>query len=565
MDKTTDKNTLSPYGTNVIASVLSRRDTSWFRRTVIAGPDEIVVVLKDGQIHDVFREGKVNALTKWETFRSIIKQGPKLQIIKVKLDRFPIVFWTGLNENTNDVAGTSYGFSRDKEVVSSKIELHLAVEPDNIDRFLHLMRGRSKLDIEDIANETHHELISNVFNVELSRYDHDEIRGNREILVNLNTAIQRELSSTLSRYGLQLENTAINWGLTLPEKELLSSQRHEFDLAEAERERELLEVRQRLEKNNAEDVNVARTRFLKSAVYGFNGVGRWIFGIAIILGFWIFGGIPAYLICSWDGRDSIKTLSCKSIETAEYASIVALGIGMCSFFFGLIGVWIALKFVHKQALSEVITGRKVYDYSRTWFAILIGFICMSVASLTQKFIFNIDISFSSPDLRHFTSFAILSIVLATYLSVFLEVTFRGYLVHLLAGLYNSKWFLILLSTATYVGSYVILTSTLNIQFSEYNVYSMVLTGFFLIMIVAIDGGIELAVGYHIIKTLWALIVVNSPSPIIPSTTLFNHNFESGISLTLLISDCVLMILISVLFSIKYKWNNYFLNKSRLTY
>lgn len=557
------------YGSDTLAAVLGWRDASWFRKSVTAGPTEVVIAIKNGEIADIFSGEKRSTLSKWETFRNLIGQGPKLQLIKTDTSRFNLTFWLEDSEEKTAESGMSFGIpalTKDGQIVSARIDLSFSIEAEKIDNFLRLLRGRSALNTTDVATEIRHELSSKVFHLELSQYLYEDIRGNRDLLVNLTKALQRELGTTLLNYGLKLENVSINWGLTLDEQEVLANQRHDAEIAATKRTEELRKLLRKDGNVSGIEADRVRNNFISNSTEGFTSLGRWISGLIVISIFWILGGIPAYLTCGWDNLGSVTNLSCGGTGVAEgYSSVVAFGLGMFSFIFGIIGVWVALKLIHHKSLTKVVTGRVSYDFNRTLYGVFIGLGYLIVLIAVERFIVGSDFSFDSPEPKQYLAFLILAVVLATYLAGFIEIIFRGYLIQALSGISSNRVFLVLSSAVIFVCSYFVLTSVLNIPLYEYNLYSIFMLGLFLALIVVVDGGIELSVGYLTIKILWGLIIQGSTSSLIPTPTLLQSSQTSDDFLPLLIGQFILLISAFVFLGIKYGWFNLGAEKKELTY
>ena len=120
--------------------------------------------------------------------------------------------------------------SKDGQIIPARINLWLEVDEELPENILLLLRGQDSLNRYDIATEIREDLLGKVLSLELNQYNFDELRGNRDLLTNLGNAIRREVTSSISQFGLKVQDYSINWGLTLEERASVEQQRHEANL-----------------------------------------------------------------------------------------------------------------------------------------------------------------------------------------------------------------------------------------------------------------------------------------------------------------------------------------------
>ena len=193
-----------------------------------------MIVRKNGQVTDVFSEDRKPTLSFGELLKSLVGLGPNTEVYKATRTRFNIVFWLG----DDDVVATgnkSFTFglpvmTSDGQVIPGKINLWIEIDEELAENTLLLLRGQNVLNRFDIASEIRDDLLAKVLGLELNQYTFEELRGNRSLQRALGAAIQREVSGTLGRYGLRIQDYSISWGLTLDERADIDQQRHQVSV-----------------------------------------------------------------------------------------------------------------------------------------------------------------------------------------------------------------------------------------------------------------------------------------------------------------------------------------------
>ena len=209
-------------GKYTVLGKIGKDDRNGFRQRVQANADEIVIVRKNGQVTDVYSED------------SKPTKSSGVEVFKVTKTRFNIVFWLG-DEDTLATNNKNFTFglpvlSKDGQIIPARINLWLEVDENLAENTLLLLRGQDSLNRYDIANEIREDLLGKVLALELNQYTFDELRGNKDLLEELGKSIQREITTSISQFGLRVQDYSINWGLTLAERAAIEQQRHEANL-----------------------------------------------------------------------------------------------------------------------------------------------------------------------------------------------------------------------------------------------------------------------------------------------------------------------------------------------
>ena len=204
---------------------------------------QIGIVIRNGEVVDVFSEGK----------RKLPRFG-KVRTYVASTAPFNLTFWLMDPEDPNEpeegVGLNQPVLTADKQLVTGRIDLTLRATRKNVEYLLQLLRpGRGGVTRRDVSDAIEGELLAKVLDLDIYKYTSEELRGNRELFARMYESVQIELSSTIRRYGLELDNFYPNWGLTNEERERIREQRHSAKVRERERrhEEELREIRRQQE------------------------------------------------------------------------------------------------------------------------------------------------------------------------------------------------------------------------------------------------------------------------------------------------------------------------------
>ena len=141
----------------------------------------------------------------------------------------------------------------DGQLVTGQIALTLSVNPDHVERLRQLLGPHGETVTKlDVADTIKGELLAKVLDLDIYRHTSDHLRGNKALLREMDDSLKVELASTISLYGLRLDNFYVNWGLTPDERERLHEQRHRSALRQIERDQELEDARNRKKQAGAE-------------------------------------------------------------------------------------------------------------------------------------------------------------------------------------------------------------------------------------------------------------------------------------------------------------------------
>ena len=204
---------------------------------------EIGIIRRAGKIVEVFSEDA-------RSVRKGLFQRGEVQTLKAYTWPFQVVLWLqhpedDPSESDEGVALREPVLTGDGEPVTAKIGITFSVIQGKVDLLLRLLRNSHAITKDGVAEEIKRELLGKVLALDLHKYTASELRGNEDLLRNIHASLERELTSTLFGFGLQLTNSYVNWGLTAVERERIREQRHQAKIRDIKRGQERREVQER--------------------------------------------------------------------------------------------------------------------------------------------------------------------------------------------------------------------------------------------------------------------------------------------------------------------------------
>lgn len=231
---------------------------------------------------------------------------------------------------------------------------------------------------------------------------------------------------------------------------------------------------------------------------------------------------------------------------------------LLSFAVGLLGLFIVVKFLHKQSITSLTTSRSKIDWKRFWFAFLFwGFISVIMImidyqSSTENYVFNFE-------LKPFLILVAIAVIFVPLQTSFEEYLFRGYLMQGIGVICKNKWMPLTVTS--------VLFGMLHLANPEIDKLGYILlvhyigTGFFLGIITLMDEGLELALGFHAANNLFTALLVTADWTAFQTNSIFRDISDPDIRAFEIFSPVLIIYPILIfIFAKVYKWKNW---KSRL--
>ena len=228
---------------------------------------------------------------------------------------------------------------------------------------------------------------------------------------------------------------------------------------------------------------------------------------------------------------------------------------LLSFAVGLVGVFIAVKYLHKQTIRSLTTSRSKIDWSRIWFAFIVwgvvssGFIFLDYYMSPEDYVFNFN-------LVPFLILCFIAIIFVPLQTSFEEYLFRGYLMQGIGVITKHKW-IPLISTSLVFG----LLHIANPEIEQLGYVLMVYyigTGLFLGIITLMDDGLELALGFHAANNLFTALLVTADWTALQTHSIFKDisQPEAAGFFDVFMPVFIVFPIMLFVFAKKYKWTNW---------
>ena len=300
---------------------------------------------------------------------------------------------------------------------------------------------------------------------------------------------------------------------------------------------------------------------------------RWVLGVIAIIVIWLILGtilanvaiiaigivlssaLPLAIRCADLRTANIYWFTCDDLTIKAHSPIGEFVLVNLAYAVGLVGVWIVVKLIHKKRLTQVVTGRTSFDYSRVLYAMPVGLFISLLGLLIVRFTFPVEMTFRVPVLWEYLPFVLLALVLTPLQAGLEEVIFRGYILQGLILLTRNKLVLALVTTVVFVLPHLANPEPWAYGVGWY-VIGIMSMGTFFALLTLLDGGIELAVGFHAIHNLFIILVANRKVSVFETPSLFViHGDQSAQFATFLLSTCSYALLVAIC-NQKYEWFTY---------
>ncbi|MEZ4803028.1 MAG: CPBP family intramembrane glutamic endopeptidase [Gelidibacter sp.] len=235
---------------------------------------------------------------------------------------------------------------------------------------------------------------------------------------------------------------------------------------------------------------------------------RYLVGSAIIILASFIGQVPLGLVFVFKGmRDGIDMTSIdeKTMFTFLEPNLF-LFLMLISFVVGMIGLWLVVKYLHRQSMTSITTARKKIDWKRIWFSFIFWGVLSSGLVLLDYYLSPEDyvVNFQ---LKRFVILSVIAIALIPIQTSLEEYIFRGYLMQGFGMLAKNKWFPLMMTSLIFGGLHLFNPEVKMLGYSIMIYY--IGTGLFLGVLTLMDEGMELSLGFHAANNLFTALLVTS--------------------------------------------------------
>jgi uncharacterized protein len=300
--------------------------------------------------------------------------------------------------------------------------------------------------------------------------------------------------------------------------------------------------------------------FIEQGINSENKFWKYIVGSLIVIVISSFGQAPfagaIFLKAYLEGKDFTKMDESQMMTYLE--PNLTLFLLMLTFVFGLLGIYIVIKNLHKQTVLSLTTSRKAIDWSRFWFSFLLwgAFTAISSAIMYYTSPDNFVINFKLVPFLILVVIGSLMIPLQTSCE---EYVFRGYLMQGFGNLARNKWFPLVMTSVIFGGMHFF-----NPEVDKMGNIVMIYyigTGFMLGIMTLMDEGMELALGFHAANNLVGALLVTADWSAFQTHSILKDISEPSAGFDIIAPVFIVYPIILFIFSKKYGWTNW---KDKLT-
>lgn len=279
---------------------------------------------------------------------------------------------------------------------------------------------------------------------------------------------------------------------------------------------------------------------------------RYIIGIMLVIAAVVMGQIPLTAVILFAG--GLTTAASDPMQVLSgLDSNLALFLMLFTFAMGLVGVILAIRFIHGQSFTSLTTARKKIDWSRIGFGFGIVAIYTIASVLIGYWLVPEDFEFNFQPLP-FLILCIVAVIMVPLQTSFEEYFFRGYLMQFLGLWAKNKWLPLVITSVIF--GLLHITNPEVAQMGYIIMIYYVGTGFFLGIITLMDEGMELALGFHAGNNLIGALLITADWTAFQTDSIFKDISDPSAGLDVLVPVLVFYPVFILIMARKYKWNNW---------
>lgn len=299
--------------------------------------------------------------------------------------------------------------------------------------------------------------------------------------------------------------------------------------------------------------------FLEKGINGDNKFWKYILGLVFILGVSFLGQMPMLVLLLFQTTFRGKKYPISDEELLHFFEPnLNLFLLLLPFVFALGGIYLAVRFLHRQQFISIVTSREKVDWSRIGYSFCVWSIFTLILTLVMYYMNQDDFKINF-QLVPFLILMVIAILLIPIQTSVEELVFRGYLMQGFANLSRNKWFPLLMTSSIFG-----LMHLFNPEVTKMGNIIMVYyigTGLLLGIMTLMDEGMELALGFHAANNLVGALLVTSDWSAFQTYSIFKDVSEPEAGLDIIFPVVVIYPLLLIIFGIKYKWSGW---KEKLT-
>jgi len=236
---------------------------------------------------------------------------------------------------------------------------------------------------------------------------------------------------------------------------------------------------------------------------------HWVLGVVFIIASWILLSICIYLF-------GISPL----ISSGDYSKIAEHTALLISFLPLILGLWLTVRFWHKDAFIKIFTAASHFRWGYFWRAALIVGLASAILTGLNYLIAPDDFKDYkiNSDLSLYWKLLIVTLIFVPFQAASEELFLRGYLNRALSGYIKNPWIIFLITSASFAALHAWNPEAAGQLWPYLTLIFMF--GFFMCVILYFEGGLESAISYHIMNNLIVFGLLGYSDPDLPDSALY---------------------------------------------
>ena len=293
--------------------------------------------------------------------------------------------------------------------------------------------------------------------------------------------------------------------------------------------------------------------FIQNALPQKPNLWKYIIGLIVVVFFWQgLGSIPL-IIAMVSKTTDLSSLNATPAGLADLLGAnLFLSVMLSSFILGLIGLFLYVKFVHKQSIRSLTTSREKIDWGRIFFSFFVtilfigGFLYAGVMMEPDSYQWNFN-------REAFIILAAIVLLMLPLQTSFEEYFFRGYLLQGLGVATNSRFWSLVITSSLFGLMHIFNPEIQKIGYAVLIVY--IGLGFLMGIMTLMDEGLELALGFHAANNMTIALMVTTDWSALQTDALYVSSAEPELGGMLLFLGGMFVVLLGI-FALRYRWKNW---------
>ncbi|MFO0356957.1 MAG: lysostaphin resistance A-like protein [Sphingobacteriaceae bacterium] len=295
-------------------------------------------------------------------------------------------------------------------------------------------------------------------------------------------------------------------------------------------------------------------------VEGGNKLWMYLFGIALtVLAYLVIGGIMIMPLLSRALKMGVTQAELVANQYIVFDPVrlgidknIILIIQFGLFVAAFIGLYMAVKLIHRKRFLSLITAFEKFRYKQFFFAFSLWAILLIIAVIVS-YSTNSDDMVLQFNLPKFMLLFLVCIVFLPIQTLTEEVFFRGYLLQGLSQIFKNGVVPLIITSFLFGTAHMSNPETSaygsGLMLTYYVVFALVLGA-----ITLLNEGLELAYGIHLANNLISALTITSENSVLKTDAIFFVRSENAAA-ELVLAFCSLLA-VFVVFWFKYRWKNF---------